>query len=166
MTWEKERGITILAKNTAIEYRDIHINIVDTPGHADFGGEVERILSMVDAVLLLVDAVDGPMPQTRFVTQKAFSYGLKPIVVVNKIDRDGSDPYRVIDEVFDLLTAWAVRRAIRFFYRVRVGPINGVAGLELDAIGDDMTPLLDMIVDQVPPPKSTPAARSRCRSVR
>ena len=99
---ERERGITILSKNTAIEYEGVRINIVDTPGHADFGGEVERILSMVDAVLLLVDAVDGPMPQTRFVTQKAFAFGLRPIVVVNKIDRESADPDRVVDEVFDL----------------------------------------------------------------
>ena len=99
---ERERGITILSKNTAIEYEGVRINIVDTPGHADFGVEVERILSMVDAVLLLVDAVDGPMPQTRFVTQKAFAFGLKPIVVVNKIDRESADPDRVVDEVFDL----------------------------------------------------------------
>ena len=99
---EKERGITILAKNTAIEWEGIHINIVDTPGHADFGGEVERVLSMVDCVLLLVDAVDGPMPQTRFVTSKAFEQGLKPIVVINKVDRPGSRPDWVIDQVFDL----------------------------------------------------------------
>ena len=150
---EKERGITILAKNTAIEYRDTRINIVDTPGHADFGGEVERILSMVDAVLLLVDAVDGPMPQTRFVTQKAFSYGLKPIVVVNKIDRDGSDPYRAIDEVFDLFDSLGGSDEQLDFSTVYASAINGVAGLELDAIGADMTPLLDMIVDQVPPPQ-------------
>lgn len=150
---EKERGITILAKNTAIEYRDTRINIVDTPGHADFGGEVERILSMVDAVLLLVDAVDGPMPQTRFVTQKAFSYGLKPIVIVNKIDRDGGDPYRVIDEVFDLFDSLGGSDEQLDFSTVYASAINGVAGLELDAIGDDMSPLLDMIVDQVPPPQ-------------
>ena len=150
---EKERGITILAKNTAIEYRDTRINIVDTPGHADFGGEVERILSMVDAVLLLVDAVDGPMPQTRFVTQKAFSYGLRPIVVVNKIDRDGSEPYRVIDEVFDLFDSLGGSDEQLDFSTVYASAINGVAGLELDAIGADMTPLLDMIVDQVPPPQ-------------
>ncbi len=99
---EKERGITILAKNTAIEWNDYHINIVDTPGHADFGGEVERVLSMVDSVLLLVDAVDGPMPQTRFVTSKAFERGLKPIVVVNKVDRPGARPDWVVDQVFDL----------------------------------------------------------------
>ena len=99
---EKERGITILSKNTAIRWGDYRINIVDTPGHADFGGEVERVLSMVDSVLLLVDAVEGPMPQTRFVTQKAFKHGLKPIVVVNKIDRDGARPGWVIDQTFDL----------------------------------------------------------------
>ena len=99
---EKERGITILAKNTAINWQDYHINIVDTPGHSDFGGEVERVLSMVDSVLLLVDAVDGPMPQTRFVTQKAFDQGLNPILVINKVDRDGARPHWVLDEVFDL----------------------------------------------------------------
>lgn len=99
---EKERGITILAKNTALKWNDYRINIVDTPGHADFGGEVERVLSMVDSVLLLVDAVDGPMPQTRFVTEKAFAKGLKPIVVINKIDRDGARPGWVVDQVFDL----------------------------------------------------------------
>ncbi len=99
---ERERGITILAKNTAIEWQNYHINIVDTPGHADFGGEVERVLSMVDSVLLLVDAVDGPMPQTRFVTQKAFAQGLKPIVIVNKVDRPSARPHWVIDQVFEL----------------------------------------------------------------
>ena len=150
---EKERGITILAKNTAIQYRDTQINIVDTPGHADFGGEVERILSMVDAVLLLVDAVDGPMPQTRFVTQKAFAYGLKPIVVVNKIDRPGSEPYRVIDEVFELFDNLGGKDEQLDFSTVYASAINGVAGLELDSVADDMTPLLDMLVDQVPPPE-------------
>jgi|TARA_B110000483_G_scaffold61157_1_gene76014 GTP-binding protein len=150
---EKERGITILAKNTAIQYRDTQINIVDTPGHADFGGEVERILSMVDAVLLLVDAVDGPMPQTRFVTQKAFAYGLKPIVVVNKIDRPGSEPYRVIDEVFELFDNLGGTDEQLDFSIVYASAINGVAGLELDSVADDMTPLLDMLVDQVPPPE-------------
>ena len=149
---EKERGITILAKNTAISYRDVHINIVDTPGHADFGGEVERILSMVDAVLLLVDAVDGPMPQTRFVTQKAFAYGLQPIVVVNKIDRPGSDPDRAIDQVFELFDNLGASDEQLDFASIYASAINGVAGLELDAIADDMSPLLDMIVDQVPPP--------------
>jgi GTP-binding protein len=150
---EKERGITILAKNTAIRYRDTQINIVDTPGHADFGGEVERILSMVDAVLLLVDAVDGPMPQTRFVTQKAFAYGLKPIVVVNKIDRPGSEPYRVIDEVFELFDNLGGSDDQLDFSTVYASAINGVAGLELDAIAEDMTPLLEMLVDQVPAPE-------------
>jgi GTP-binding protein len=150
---EKERGITILAKNTAIQYRDTQINIVDTPGHADFGGEVERILSMVDAVLLLVDAVDGPMPQTRFVTQKAFAYGLKPIVVVNKIDRPGSEPYRVIDEVFELFDNLGGTDDQLDFSIIYASAINGVAGLELDSVADDMTPLLDMLVDQVPPPE-------------
>ena len=150
---EKERGITILAKNTAIQYRDTQINIVDTPGHADFGGEVERILSMVDAVLLLVDAVDGPMPQTRFVTQKAFAYGLKPIVVVNKIDRPGSEPYRVIDEVFELFDNLGGTDEQLDFSIIYASAINGVAGLELDSVADDMTPLLDMLVDQVPPPE-------------
>ena len=149
---EKERGITILAKNTAISYRDVQINIVDTPGHADFGGEVERILSMVDAVLLLVDAVDGPMPQTRFVTQKAFAYGLQPIVVVNKIDRPGSDPDRAIDQVFELFDNLGASDEQLDFACIYASAINGVAGLELDAIADDMSPLLDMIVDQVPPP--------------
>ena len=150
---EKERGITILAKNTAINWEGHHINIVDTPGHADFGGEVERILSMVDAVLLLVDAVDGPMPQTRFVTQKAFAYGLKPIVVVNKIDRPGSEPYRVIDEVFELFDNLGGTDEQLDFSTIYASAINGVAGLELDSIADDMTPLLDMLVDQVPPPE-------------
>ena len=149
---EKERGITILAKNTAISYRDVQINIVDTPGHADFGGEVERILSMVDAVLLLVDAVDGPMPQTRFVTQKAFAYCLQPIVVVNKIDRPGSDPDRAIDQVFELFDNLGASDEQLDFASIYASAINGVAGLELDAIADDMRPLLDMIVDQVPPP--------------
>jgi GTP-binding protein len=133
---EKERGITILAKNTAINYRDTQINIVDTPGHADFGGEVERILSMVDAVLLLVDAVDGPMPQTRFVTQKAFAYGLKPIVVVNKIDRPGGDPDRAIDQVFELFDNLGASDEQLDFSCVYASAINGVAGLELDAIAD------------------------------
>ena len=141
-----------MAKNTAISYRDVQINIVDTPGHADFGGEVERILSMVDAVLLLVDAVDGPMPQTRFVTQKAFAYGLQPIVVVNKIDRPGSDPDRAIDQVFELFDNLGASDEQLDFASIYASAINGVAGLELDAIADDMRPLLDMIVDQVPPP--------------
>ena len=150
---EKERGITILAKPTSVMWNDTRINIIDTPGHADFGGEVERILSMVDAVLLLVDAVDGPMPQPRFVTQKAFAYGLKPIVVVNKIDRPGGDPDRAIDQVFELFDNLGASDEQLDFSCVYASAINGVAGLELDAIADDMSPLLDMIVDQVPPPE-------------
>ncbi len=149
---ERERGITILSKNTAIEYEGHRINVVDTPGHADFGGEVERILSMVDSVLLLVDAVEGPMPQTRFVTQKAFAAGLNPIVVVNKVDRDGAEPYRVIDEVFDLFDNLGGSDEQLDFPVVYASAINGQAGLEPDALEDNMRPLLDMIVDKVPPP--------------
>ena len=149
---EKERGITILAKNTAIQYGDTRINIVDTPGHADFGGEVERIMSMVDAVILLVDAVDGPMPQTRFVTQKAFGFGLKPIVVVNKIDRPGAEPYRVIDEVFDLFDNLGGSDEQLDFSVIYASALNGVAGTEPDQLEDDMRPLLDLIVAEVPPP--------------
>ncbi len=150
---EKERGITILSKNTAIQYADTRINIVDTPGHADFGGEVERIMSMVDAVILLVDAVEGPMPQTRFVTQKAFNFGLQPIVVVNKIDRDGAEPYRVIDEVFDLFDNLGGSDEQLDFSVVYASAIQGVAGMEPDNLEDNMTPLLDLIVREVPPPE-------------
>ena len=147
---ERERGITILSKNTAIEYEGYRINVVDTPGHADFGGEVERILSMVDSVLLLVDAVEGPMPQTRFVTQKAFASGLNPIVVVNKVDRDGAEPYRVIDEVFDLFDNLGGSDEQLDFPVVYASAINGQAGLEPDELADDMRPLLDLIVEKVP----------------
>ncbi len=149
---EKERGITILSKNTAIEYAGCRINIVDTPGHADFGGEVERIMSMVDSVLLLVDAVEGPMPQTRFVTQKAFAAGLSPIVVVNKIDRPAAEPYRVIDEVFDLFDSLGAHDAQLDFPVVYTSAVDGVAGLEPDELAEDMQPLLDTIVARVPPP--------------
>ena len=149
---EKERGITILAKNTAINHAGYRINIVDTPGHADFGGEVERILSMVDSVLLLVDAVDGPMPQTRFVTMKAFQAGLNPIVVVNKVDRPGAEPYRVVDEVFDLFDSLGATDEQLDFRYVFASALNGVAGSEPDALADDMTPLLDLLVEAVPPP--------------
>ncbi len=149
---ERERGITILSKNTAIEYEGVRINIVDTPGHADFGGEVERILSMVDAVLLLVDAVDGPMPQTRFVTQKAFAFGLRPIVVVNKIDRESADPDRVVDEVFDLFISLDANEDQLDFTTVYASALKGSAGLELESLQQSMTPLLDLIVSQVPPP--------------
>lgn len=149
---ERERGITILSKNTAIEYEGYRINVVDTPGHADFGGEVERILSMVDSVLLLVDAVDGPMPQTRFVTQKAFAAGLNPIVVVNKVDRDGAEPYRVIDEVFDLFDNLGGTDEQLDFPVVYTSAINGQAGLEPDQLADNMRPLLDLILEKVPAP--------------
>lgn len=150
---EKERGITILAKNTAIEWNDYHINIVDTPGHADFGGEVERVLSMVDSVLLLVDAVDGPMPQTRFVTQKAFDQGLHPILVVNKVDRPGARPDWVIDQVFDLFDRLGATDEQLDFPIIYASALNGVAGPEADELAKDMTPLFEMITEHVPSPK-------------
>jgi GTP-binding protein len=153
---EKERGITILAKNTAIEWNDYHINIVDTPGHADFGGEVERVLSMVDSVLLLVDAVDGPMPQTRFVTSKAFERGLKPIVVVNKVDRPGARPDWVVDQVFDLFDRLGATDEQLDFPIIFASALNGVAGLDANNLADDMTPLFQMIVDKVPAPDVDP----------
>jgi len=149
---ERERGITILAKNTAIEWDGVHINIVDTPGHADFGGEVERVLSMVDCVLLLVDAVDGPMPQTRFVTSKAFEQGLKPIVVINKVDRPGSRPDWVVDQVFDLFDNLGATDEQLDFPIIYASAINGVAGPEADELADDMTPLFEIIRDKVPQP--------------
>lgn len=150
---ERERGITILAKNTAISWKDHRINIVDTPGHADFGGEVERVLSMVDSVLLLVDAVDGPMPQTRFVTQKAFERGLKPIVVINKVDRDGSRPDWVVDQVFDLFDRLGATDEQLDFPVVYASALEGIAGLEMNAMHEDMTPMLDIIIDKVPAPE-------------
>jgi GTP-binding protein len=153
---EKERGITITAKNTAINWRDHHINIVDTPGHADFGGEVERVLSMVDSVLLLVDAVDGPMPQTRFVTQKAFARGLNPIVVINKIDRPGARADWVMDQVFDLFDRLGATDEQLDFPVIYASALNGIAGLEEDNMSDDMTPLLQLILDNVSPPKVDP----------
>ena len=149
---EKERGITILAKNTAIRWNDYRINIVDTPGHADFGGEVERVLSMVDSVLLLVDAVDGPMPQTRFVTQKAFAQGLCPIVVVNKVDRPGARPDWVIDQVFDLFDRLGATDEQLDFPIIYASALNGVAGLEADQLAADMTPLFEAIVSKVKHP--------------
>ncbi len=149
---EKERGITILSKNTAIDWHGYHINIVDTPGHADFGGEVERVLSMVDSVLLLVDAVDGPMPQTRFVTQKAFALGLKPIVVINKIDRPGARPDWVLDQTFDLFDRLGGTDEQLDFPVVYASALNGYAGLDEDTKGGDMTPLFETIVDKVSPP--------------
>ena len=156
---EQERGITILAKNTAIRWTDqtvdteYRINIVDTPGHADFGGEVERVMSMVDCVLLVVDAVDGPMPQTRFVTQKAFEQGLKPIVVINKIDRPGSRPDWVMDQIFDLFDNLGATDEQLDFPVVYASALNGVAGLEADNLADDMTPLFKTIVDVVQAPQ-------------
>ena len=149
---ERERGITILAKTTAVEHRDCRINIVDTPGHADFGGEVERILSMVDSVLLVVDAVEGPMPQTRFVTAKAFAAGLNPILVVNKIDRDGAAPDRVVDGVFDLFDRLGATERQLDFPVIFTSATEGTAGREYDNLSTDMTPLLDMLVEHVPPP--------------
>ncbi|MEA3298969.1 MAG: translational GTPase TypA [Pseudomonadota bacterium] len=149
---ERERGITILAKNTAIEWNGYRINIVDTPGHADFGGEVERVLSMVDSVLLLVDAVDGPMPQTRFVTSKAFERGLKPIVVINKVDRPSARPHWVIDQVFDLFDSLGATDEQLDFPIIYASALNGIAGFEVDTLEEDMTPLFQMIVDKVSPP--------------
>ncbi len=150
---EKERGITILAKNTAIKWGDYRINIVDTPGHADFGGEVERVLSMVDSVLLLVDAVDGPMPQTRFVTQKAFEQGLNPIVVINKVDRPGARPHWVMDQVFDLFDSLGATEEQLDFPVIYASALNGIAGLDDADMASDMTPLFQMVVDKVNPPE-------------
>ncbi len=156
---EKERGITILAKNTAIRWTDkktgqeYRINIVDTPGHADFGGEVERVMSMVDCVLLLVDAQDGPMPQTRFVTMKAFARGLKPIVVINKVDRQGARPDWVMDQVFDLFDKLGATDEQLDFPVVYASAINGIAGMSIEGMAEDMTPLFETIVNVVEAPK-------------
>ena len=149
---ERERGITILSKNTAIKWKDHKINIVDTPGHADFGGEVERVLSMVDSVLLLVDAVDGPMPQTRFVTQKAFEKGLNPILVINKIDRPSARPDWVQDQVFDLFDRLGGNDQQMDFPTIYTSALNGTSGLDLDKIEEDMSPLLDLIITKVNEP--------------
>jgi len=149
---EKERGITITSKNTAISWNNYHINIVDTPGHADFGGEVERVLSMVDSVLLLVDAVDGPMPQTRFVTQKAFAMGFKPIVVINKIDRDGSRAHWVLDQTFDLFDKLGASDEQLDFPVVYASALGGYAGLEEEIREGDMTPLFETIINHVSAP--------------
>jgi len=150
---EKERGITILAKNTSVRWNDYQINILDTPGHADFGGEVERVLSMADSVLLLVDAVEGPMPQTRFVTQKAFAHGLKPIVVVNKVDRDGARPDWAIDQVFDLFDNLGATDEQLDFPIVYASGLNGWASHDLAVRKDDMTDLFEAIIKYVEPPK-------------
>jgi len=149
---EKERGITILAKNTAIDWNGYHINIVDTPGHADFGGEVERVVSMVDSVLLLVDAVDGPMPQTRFVTQKAFALGLKPIVVINKIDRPGARAHWVLDQTFDLFDRLGATEEQLDFPVIYASALNGYAGHSPDIREGNMDPLFETIIEKVHPP--------------
>jgi len=149
---EKERGITILAKNTALKWNGYDINIVDTPGHADFGGEVERVMSMVDCVLLVVDSIDGPMPQTRFVTQKAFAAGLRPIVVVNKIDRPGARPDWVVEQVFDLFDSLGATDEQLDFPIVYASALNGVAGLEHEDLSDNMDAVFQAIVDHVPAP--------------
>ncbi len=151
---EKERGITILAKNCAVFYEGVHINIVDTPGHADFGGEVERVLGMVDGVLLLVDAVDGPMPQTRFVTKKALALGLRPIVVINKVDRDGARPDWVINQTFDLFDKLGATEEQLDFPVVYASALNGYAMLELDKPSTNMFPLLDAVLKHVPAPEA------------
>jgi GTP-binding protein len=153
---EKERGITILAKNTAVNWGDYRVNIVDTPGHADFGGEVERVMSMVDSVLLIVDAQEGPMPQTRFVTQKAFAQGLKPILVINKVDKPGSRPDWVMDQVFELFDNLGATDEQLDFKVVYASAINGWASLEEGEIGTDMTPLFDTIIAEVPAPDADP----------
>ncbi len=149
---ERERGITILSKNTAINWQDYRINIVDTPGHADFGGEVERVMSMVDSVLLLVDAVEGPMPQTRFVTQKALERGLCPIVVINKIDRPGARPDWVLDQTFDLFDRLDATDKQLDFPVIYASGLQGYAGLDVDVRDGDMSPLLQMVIDKVPAP--------------
>jgi GTP-binding protein len=153
---EKERGITILAKNTAITWRDNRINIVDTPGHADFGGEVERVLSMVDSVLLLVDAMDGPMPQTRFVTQKAFQMGFRPIVVINKVDRPGARPDWVLNQTFDLFDRLGATNEQLDFPVVYASALHGYANLDSESRSGDMTPLYEAIMQHVPAPKVNP----------
>jgi GTP-binding protein len=155
---EKERGITILAKNTAIEYEGVHINIVDTPGHADFGGEVERVLGMVDSVLLLVDAVEGPMPQTRFVTKKALAQGLKPIVVINKIDRPGARPDWVINQTFDLFVSLHATDEQLDFPIVYASALNGFATLDPNTPSDNMRPLFETILSHVAAPEGNPDA--------
>src|SRR5574338_1467743 len=150
---ERERGITIHAKNTAIRFEGVHIHLVDTPGHADFGGEVERVLGMVDAVLLLVDAVEGVMPQTRFVLRKALAHGLRPILVVNKVDRPEQRAEAVVDEVFDLLVELGANDAQLDFPVVYASPKEGGASLAPDAPRKDLRPLLETILESAPPPE-------------
>ena len=153
---ERERGITILAKNCAVEWQGTHINIVDTPGHADFGGEVERVLSMVDSVLLLVDAVEGPMPQTRFVTKKALALGLKPIVVVNKVDRPGARADYVINATFDLFDKLGATEEQLDFPVIFASGLNGWASLEKGVVGADLAPLFNAVLEHVPPHEGSP----------
>src|SRR3954462_15801116 len=155
---EKERGITILSKNCAVEYEGTHINIVDTPGHADFGGEVERVLSMVDSVLLLVDAQEGPMPQTRFVTRKALALGLKPIVVVNKVDRPGARADWAVNQTFDLFDKLGATEAQLDFPVVYASALNGYATMSLNEPSTDMRPLFDAILKYVPVRDADPDA--------
>lgn len=160
---EKERGITILSKNTAITYEEHKINIIDTPGHADFGGEVERVLKMVDGVLLLVDAQEGVMPQTKFVLKKAIAFGLIPVVVINKIDKDGSDPDRVLDEVFDLLVALDANEEQLEFPVLYAAARDGYAKWEMEDENKDMTPLFDAIIEHVPYPQGSPDADTQAQ---
>ena len=162
---ERERGITILAKNCAVRYRGTHINIVDTPGHADFGGEVERALSMVDGVLLLVDAVEGPMPQTRFVTRKALALGLKPIVVVNKIDRPGARPEWVVNHTFDLFDKLGASEAQLDFPVIYASALLGWATKNPNEVGKDLAPLFEAILQHVPVRDEDPdeIGRASCR---
>src|SRR5512137_3041073 len=155
---EKERGITILSKNTSVQYEGVHINIVDTPGHADFGGEVERVLGMVDGVVLLVDAVEGPMPQTRFVTKKALALGLKPIVVINKVDRPGARPDWVINHTFDLFANLGATDEQLDFPVVYASALNGYATLDLEKPSDSMRPLFETVLKHVEPPQGDPEA--------
>src|ERR1700756_3094482 len=153
---ERERGITILAKNCAVSWKGTHINIVDTPGHADFGGEVERVLSMVDSVLLLIDAQEGPMPQTRFVTRKALALGLKPIVVVNKVDRPGARPDWAINQTFELFDKLGANDEQLDFPIVYASGLNGYAGLTEDVRSGDMKPLFEAILKHVPSREDDP----------
>ena len=160
---EKERGISISSKNTTIRWGEYRIYIVDTPGHADFGGEVERVLSMVDSVLLLVDAVDGPMPQTRLVTKKAFEQGLNPIVVINKIDRPSARPDWVIDQVFELFDQLGATEEQLDFPVVYASALGGYASIDDSVIGGDMTPMFEVIIDQVPALMSILMALFKCK---
>jgi GTP-binding protein len=158
---ERERGITILAKNTAVKYKDFLVNIVDTPGHADFGGEVERILGMVDGALLVVDCGEGPMPQTRFVLRKALERGLRPIVVINKIDRPNIDPHVAVDKVFDLFVELgATAEQLDFPYLFASG-VKGIAMVDPTQEGTDLRPLLDLILTHCPPPEGSLEAASQ-----